>query len=133
MLKKTTIILPDDTQRATSELSSELPNRTPTNHFWLQIKAWRPKCDHGSTEKYDFIIIKLFVFTFLLFSAATLPTTIRCVEENNKIDRRISRFMLPLGATLNMDGLALSRVIVTIFVAQLNDIYLSPGRVVVAW
>jgi len=39
--------------------------------------------------------------------------------------------MLPLGATLNMDGLALSRVVVTIFVAQLNDIYLSPGRIVV--
>lgn len=64
-------------------------------------------------------------------SAATLPTTIRCVEENNGIDSRISRFMLPLGATLNMDGLALSRVVVTIFVAQLNDISLSPGRVVV--
>ena len=73
------------------------------------------------------------VFSFLLFSAATLPTTIRCVEKNNKIDRRISRFMLPIGATLNMDGLALSRVIVTIFVAQLNDIYLGPGRVVVTW
>ena len=41
--------------------------------------------------------------------------------------------MLPLGATLNMDGLALSRVVVTIFVAQLNDIYLSPGRIVVVW
>ncbi|KAL9964505.1 hypothetical protein ACROYT_G028156 [Oculina patagonica] len=64
-------------------------------------------------------------------SAATLPTTIRCVEENNKIDPRISRFMLPLGATLNMDGLSLARVVVAIFVAQLNDISLSPGRVVV--
>ncbi|KAJ7390284.1 Excitatory amino acid transporter 2 [Desmophyllum pertusum] len=64
-------------------------------------------------------------------SAATLPTTIRCVEENNNVDPRISRFMLPLGATLNMDGLAIARVVVTIFVAQLNDIYLSPGRVVV--
>ena len=41
--------------------------------------------------------------------------------------------MLPLGATLNMDGLALARVVVTIFVAQLNDIYLSPGRIVVVW
>jgi len=64
-------------------------------------------------------------------SAATLPTTIRCVEENNNIDGRISRFMLPLGATLNMDGLAVSRVVVTIFVAQLNDIDLGPGRIVV--
>jgi len=67
------------------------------------------------------------------FSAATLPTTIRCVEENNNIDPRISRFMLPLGATLNMDGLAIDRVVIAIFVAQLNDISLSPGQIVVVW
>ncbi|KAL9964503.1 hypothetical protein ACROYT_G028154 [Oculina patagonica] len=64
-------------------------------------------------------------------SAATLPTTIRCVEENNNVDPRISRFMLPLGATVNMDGSALYRAVTTIFVAQLNGITLSPGRIVV--
>ncbi|KAL9964504.1 hypothetical protein ACROYT_G028155 [Oculina patagonica] len=64
-------------------------------------------------------------------SAATLPTTIRCVEENNNIDPRISRFMLPLGATLNMDGVALARVVVTVFVAQLNGIPLSPGKLAI--
>ncbi|KAJ7390281.1 Excitatory amino acid transporter 2 [Desmophyllum pertusum] len=63
-------------------------------------------------------------------SAATLPTTIRCVEENNGVDPRISRFMLPLGATVNMDGSALNRPVVIIFVAQLNDIDLSPGKIV---
>ena len=71
-------------------------------------------------------------FIFFL-SAATLPTTIRCVEKNNNIDPRISRFMLPLGATVNMDGASLSKVVVVIFVAQLNNIPLSPGRVVVTW
>lgn len=91
-------------------------------------------CLCGLPQKCDFIIVKLLaVFSLLLFSAATLPTTIRCVEENNSIDGRISRFMLPLGATLNMDGLAVSRVVVTIFVAQLNDIDLGPGRIVVVW
>lgn len=63
-------------------------------------------------------------------SAATLPTTMRCVEENNGIDPRISRFMLPLGATINMDGSALNRPVLLIFVAQLNDIDLSPGKIV---
>ena len=67
------------------------------------------------------------------FSAATLPTTIRCVEQNNHIDPRISRFMLPLGATINMDGLAIARVVSSIFVAQFNNISLSPGRVVIIW
>jgi len=64
-------------------------------------------------------------------SAATLPTTIRCVEENNHVDPHISRFMLPLGATVNMDGSALYRAVSVVFVAQLNNIPLSPGRLVV--
>ncbi|CAH3119759.1 unnamed protein product [Pocillopora meandrina] len=66
----------------------------------------------------------------LIMCAATLPTTMRCVEENNGIDPRISRFMLPLGATINMDGSALNRPVLLIFVAQLNDIDLSPGKIV---
>ena len=46
---------------------------------------------------------------FSNFSAATLPTTNRCVEENNNVGPLICRFMLPLGATVNMDGSALYR------------------------
>ncbi|RMX60328.1 hypothetical protein pdam_00025015, partial [Pocillopora damicornis] len=57
----------------------------------------------------------------IAFSAAMLPTTLRCVEENNRIDPRISRFLLPLGATINMDGSDLNRQVLLIFVAQLND------------
>lgn len=41
--------------------------------------------------------------------------------------------MLPLGATVNMDGSVMYGAIVTIFIAQLNDIALSPGRVAVIW
>jgi len=71
------------------------------------------------------------LFLCVARSAATLPTTIRCVEENNHIDPRVSRFMLPLGATLNMDGVAIARVVTTIFIAQLNNIPMSPGRAAV--
>lgn len=63
-------------------------------------------------------------------SSATLPTTIRCLEEKNSIDRRISRFVLPLGATVNMDGTALYEGVSAIWIAQLNRIPLAPGQIV---
>jgi len=63
-------------------------------------------------------------------SSATLPITFRCLEQNNKVDKRISRFMLPLGATINMDGTALYQCVATIFIAQLNGIQLSLGQLI---
>lgn len=36
------------------------------------------------------------------FSSATLPMTFRCLEENLNVDRRVTRFVLPVGATINM-------------------------------
>lgn len=71
--------------------------------------------------------------SFFSFSAATLPTTIRSLEENNKVDPRISKFVLPLGATVNMDGAALYEAIAAIFIAQLNDYDLSGGKIVAIW
>lgn len=39
-------------------------------------------------------------------SAATLPVTMECLEHNNHVDEKVSRFVLPIGATINMDGTA---------------------------
>ncbi|XP_047434270.1 excitatory amino acid transporter 3-like [Mugil cephalus] len=58
-------------------------------------------------------------------SAATLPLTFRCCEERLHIDRRITRFMLPIATNINMTGTSLYEVVATIFVAQLNDIFLD--------
>jgi Na+/H+-dicarboxylate symporter len=55
------------------------------------------------------------------------------LEENNKIDSRISKFVLPLGATINMDGGALYEAISAIFIAQLSNIALSPAMFVATW
>ncbi|XP_032680350.1 excitatory amino acid transporter-like [Odontomachus brunneus] len=58
-------------------------------------------------------------------SAATLPLTFRCLEENNKIDTRVTRFVVAVGATVNMDGTALYEAVAAIFIAQLNGISLG--------
>uniref|UniRef100_A0A914WFI4 Amino acid transporter n=1 Tax=Plectus sambesii TaxID=2011161 RepID=A0A914WFI4_9BILA len=63
-------------------------------------------------------------------SAATLPVTFRCLEEKLGIDRRVTRFVLPVGATINMDGTALYEAVAAIFIAQMNGIELSIGQVV---
>ncbi|XP_078511253.1 excitatory amino acid transporter 2-like [Lissotriton helveticus] len=62
-------------------------------------------------------------------SAGTLPVTFRCLEENLKIDKRVTRFVLPIGATINMDGTALYEAVAAIFIAQMNDISLDGGQI----
>jgi len=64
-------------------------------------------------------------------SAATLPVTFRCLEENNHIDKRVTRFVLPVGATVNMDGTALYEAVAAIFIAQMNDIDFHFGQIVI--
>ncbi|XP_069077938.1 excitatory amino acid transporter 2 isoform X2 [Pleurodeles waltl] len=63
-------------------------------------------------------------------SAGTLPVTFRCLEENLHIDRRVTRFVLPVGATINMDGTALYEAVAAIFIAQMNGIVLDGGQIV---
>jgi solute carrier family 1 (neuronal/epithelial high affinity glutamate transporter), member 1 len=60
-------------------------------------------------------------------SAATLPVTIECVAEENKISRRTTLFVIPLGATVNMNGTALYESIAAIFIAQMVGIHLGVG------
>ncbi|XP_004607177.2 excitatory amino acid transporter 5 [Sorex araneus] len=63
-------------------------------------------------------------------SSATLPITFKCLLENNHIDRRIARFVLPVGATINMDGTALYEAVAAIFIAQVNNHELDFGQIV---
>lgn len=65
-----------------------------------------------------------------VFSAATLPLTIKCVEAKG-ISKRISRFILPIGATVNMDGAAAFQCVAAVFIAQLNNIPLNFVQVII--
>lgn len=51
-------------------------------------------------------------------SSATLPVTMRCIQENAGVSKATASFTLPLGATVNMDGTALYECVAVIFVAQ---------------
>lgn len=61
-------------------------------------------------------------------SAATLPVTMECAEKNLKIPNEISSFVLPVGATVNMDGTSLYQAVATVFIAQAFGMDLTFGQ-----
>ena len=89
------------------------------------------------SKKTKFSFIKSFTFflkgirpaQLLAFStsssAATLPVTMECVKDNLKVDEEISSFVLPIGATVNMDGTSLYQGVAVIFLAQFHLIDLT--------
>ncbi|MDD3637277.1 MAG: dicarboxylate/amino acid:cation symporter [Bacteroidales bacterium] len=61
-------------------------------------------------------------------SAATLPVTMECCEENLGVKKEVSSFVLPLGATINMDGTSLYQAVAAVFLAQIYGMDLSLGQ-----
>uniref|UniRef100_A0A3P8U811 Amino acid transporter n=1 Tax=Amphiprion percula TaxID=161767 RepID=A0A3P8U811_AMPPE len=64
-------------------------------------------------------------------SSATLPVTLHCMEQNHNMDKQVTRFMLPVGATMNMDGAALYEAIAALFISQINDMDFNLGQIIV--
>ena len=64
-------------------------------------------------------------------SNAALPLTMEAVEENVGVSNKISSFVLPLGATINMDGTALYECVAVIFIAQAYGIELTLGQQII--
>jgi len=67
-------------------------------------------------------------------SAATLPVNMQCVEEGLGVPKRVSKFVLSLGATINMDGTALYEAVAAVFIAQLYGVALTlPAQILIAF
>lgn len=62
-------------------------------------------------------------------SAATMPFTLKAAEENLGVDPKISRFVIPLGATINMDGTALYQAAAALFLCSLFGVDLTTGEI----
>ena len=66
---------------------------------------------------------------FLAFStsssAATLPVTMECVRDNIGVSKNVTNFVLPIGATVNMDGTSLYQAVAVVFMAQMHLVDLS--------
>src|SRR5699024_11670179 len=62
-------------------------------------------------------------------SAGTLPVTIKCSEDELGVSKKISSFVLPLGATINMDGTSLYLSVAAVFAAQAYGIELSFAQI----
>ena len=69
---------------------------------------------------------------FLAFSssssAATLPVTMDCVNQNLGVSKEVTSFVLPIGATVNMDGTSLYQAIAVVFLAQIHMVDLNLGQ-----
>lgn len=61
-------------------------------------------------------------------SAATLPVTMECVNDNLKVPKSITSFVLPIGATVNMDGTSLYQAVSVVFLAQFHLVDLDLGQ-----
>ncbi len=63
-------------------------------------------------------------------SAATLPVTMERVEEHLGVDEEVSSFVLPVGATINMDGTSLYQAVAAVFICQALGVELTMGMTV---
>ena len=66
-------------------------------------------------------------------SSAALPVTIQCLEEKAGVDSRVTRFMLPVGATINMDGTALYEAVAVVFISQVEGVDTNFATLLIIW
>ena len=91
---------------------------------------------HATILKVSAIVIHVIPYAAIVislhyyYSSATLPVTMSCLEEKAHVHKTVSRFILPVGATINMDGTALYEAVAVIFLAQYYNYDLDAGQIV---
>ena len=63
-------------------------------------------------------------------SLATMPITLECLEVKNKVNANIAKFLVPIGATVNIEGAGVYDIIAPIFIAQINGWELDVGQII---
>lgn len=66
---------------------------------------------------------------YVFYRSASLPVTFKVLEDDLKMNPKITRFVLPIG-TINMDGSALYLTVALLFLAQINNVALGLGEIV---
>lgn len=89
----------------------------------MLLKIFRVKLSYA--EFFKGLSPAMFLAFSTSSSAATLPVTIDCVENNLKVPKKVTDFVLPIGATVNMDGTSLYQAVAVIFLAQYHDVDLN--------
>lgn len=84
--------------------------------FIGRVKPWR---------HYKAMVPALLTSFSTASSSATLPVTMECVEKNAGVSNKTTSFVLPLGATINMDGTALYECVAAMFIAQAYGVHLG--------
>ena len=100
-----------------------------TCHFLLLFFILIILSKHG--RKYLFKLLRALLTAFgTASSSATLPLTMKCALEAG-VDKRSVKFVLPIGATINMDGTALYEAVAVMFIAQAYGITMGMGEQVI--
>jgi len=97
-----------------------------TSSRWATVLIW-PMADTWTTVQWQ---LTFDTICFFPHSSAALPITLSCMEENHNMNKQVTRFMLPIGATMNMDGAALYEAVAALFIAQIHNMDFNLGQII---